>query len=307
MSSVCISKMNTRSISRHIIQQHRRTFMTYQNRSAEIQNFFRHIEENYGNLSDLIDKGSAAETIVAEDGILHPQHLSRLFQHDATALHVKGFYHKASALKLSEELIQESIHHSDNWKVSTSRGLESSDVATLGKHSPYTVAVARDQHSNSGHGKEEYFNGVKEEFISRRKSSTFNKDGKASYYQLWPLDKLRLELEESWSSGVGLAREETKQQHGHTRPFGGGLPRIMRGPTRWKRGFIHVDELGPLDPNRGLFSANIYLNMPPENKDKGGLYVWPLGVRSRLDWYRVSLLLYLCVWTTSCVWMRLLK
>lgn len=292
----------------HIIRQHRRTFMTYQNRSVEIQNFFRHIEENYGNLSELIDKGLAAETIVAEDGILHPQHLTRLFQHDATALHVKGFYHKASALKLGEELIQESIHHSNNWKVSTSRGLESSDVATLGKHSPYNVAVARDQHSNNSNGKEEYFNGVKQEFISRRKSSTYNKDDKANYYQLWPLDKLRLELEESWSSGAGLAREETKQHHGHTRPFGGGLPRIMRGPTRWKRGFIHVDELGPLDPNSGLFSANIYLNMPPENKsddkkdgkdNSGGLYVWPLGIRSRLDWYRVSLLLYLCVWITS--------
>ena len=111
MRSICISKMNTRSISRHIIRQHRRTFMTYQNRSAEIQNFFRHIEDKYGNLSDLIDKGFAAETIVAEDGILHPQHLDRLFQHNATALHVKGFYHKASALKLGEELIQESIHH----------------------------------------------------------------------------------------------------------------------------------------------------------------------------------------------------
>jgi len=79
MSSICISKMNTQSISRQL-QQHRRTFMTYQNRSVEIQNFFRHIEENYGNLSDLIDKGSKAETIVAEDGILHPQHLTRLFQ-----------------------------------------------------------------------------------------------------------------------------------------------------------------------------------------------------------------------------------
>jgi len=293
------------------MQQHRRTFMTYQNRSAEIQNFFRHIEDKYGNLSHLIDKGKAAETIVAEDGILHPQHLTRLFQHDATALHVKGFYHKESALKLGEELIKESIHHSNNWKVSTSRGLESSDVATLGKHSPYNVAVARDQHSNnSGNGKEEYFDGVQQEFISRRKSSTYNKDDKANYYQLWPLDKLRLELEESWSSGAGLAREETKQQHGHgyTRPFGGGLPRIMRGPTRWKRGFIHVDELGPLDTNRGLFSVNIYLNMPPKNKsddkkdgkdNSGGLYVWPLGVRSRLDWYRVSLLLYLCVWITS--------
>ena len=220
MRSICISKMNTRSISRHL-QQHRRTFMTYQNRSAEIQNFFRHIEDKYGNLSDLIDKDSAAETIVSDDGILHPHHLTRLFQHNATALHVKGFYHKASALKLSEELIQESIHHSDNWKVSTSRGLESSDVATLGKHSPYNVAVARNQHNKSGNGKEEYFNGVQQEFTSRRKSSTFNnnKDDKANYYQLWPLDKLRLEMEESWLSGAGLAREEAKQQHGYTRPF----------------------------------------------------------------------------------------
>jgi hypothetical protein len=77
----------------------------------------------------------------------------------------------------------------------------------------------------------------------------------------------------------------------------------MTGPTRWKRGFIHVDEMGPLDVNRGLFSANIYLTMPEVESDKveeeagakqrgiedaGSLYVWPLGVRSRLDWYKVS-------------------
>jgi hypothetical protein len=89
----------------------------------------------------------------------------------------------------------------------------------------------------------------------------------------------------------------------YARPYGGGLPRIMQGPTRWKRGFIHVDELGPLDNTRGLFSANIYLNVPESTsiggidggtddegwkKDAGALHVWPLGVRSRWDWYRVS-------------------
>ena len=83
----------------------------------------------------------------------------------------------------------------------------------------------------------------------------------------------------------------------------------MRGPTRWKRGFIHVDEMSPLNATKGLFSANIYLSMPSiENKsdedmdgadddvdahkrDSGGLNIWPLGVRSRLDWYRNAITL----------------
>ena len=69
----------------------------------------------------------------------------------------------------------------------------------------------------------------------------------------------------------------------------------MIGPTRWKRGFVHVDELGPLKTERGLFSANIYLTMPPTTTttaaataDSGALYIWPLSVRTRWDWYRVS-------------------
>ena len=300
----------------------RRTIWTYQNRSDAMQQFFQHLEAKYGNLPSLIDTGPASETILSNDGMLHSEHLIRLFSHEATALHVPNYYHSESAKILGNELIQESLRGGgNNWKVSTSRGLESSDVATLGQHSPYNVAVARDQqHARNNNRKErgpidEYFEGVLREFQSRRRiqeshTSTNNNDNTANYYQLWPLDKLRLELEESWPSGAGLARETTHQHDSsYPRPFGGGLPRIMRGPTRWKRGFIHVDELGPLNTNKGLFSANIYLSMPTENesdkqnessatnkpnykRDAGGLYVWPLGVRSRLDWYRVSSLPY---------------
>jgi hypothetical protein len=273
--------------------QQRRQFLTNQVRNDAIQALFRDLESNYGNLSSLFDTGPAAETIVADDGIIHTHHLTRLFHHDATALHVRNFYNTESAKQLGEDLIQESLRKgSNNWKVSTSRGLESSDVSTFGEHSPYNVAVARGRRTTSGKEDgavtpiDEYFEGVKREFHSRRRKSPYS--SKDDDYQLWPLDKLRLELDEAWLHGAGLAREK----EGKRRAFGGGLPRIMRGPTRWKRGFIHADELGPIDCNRGLFSANIYLTMPntdaikQEIPDAGALYIWPLGVRSRLDWYR---------------------
>ncbi|KAL7553623.1 hypothetical protein ACHAWF_016927 [Thalassiosira exigua] len=336
-------------VPRHVAQAiqgptrpQRRTLVTRQSRNAAIQAFFRHLESNYGNLPSLLDAGPAAETIVSADGVLRAHHLARLLRHDATALHVRNFYRRESAERLGEELVRESQRGggADNWKVSTSRGLESSDVGTLGEHPPYNVAAARDR----GRGEKEssatddYFEGVQREFRSRRRKSIFaasasndatpgygshggigstdNYKGSddSDYYQFWPLDKLRLELEEAWPGGAGLAREPTQRSglgngddcERHPRPFGGGLPRIMRGPTRWRRGFVHVDELGPLDAMRGLFSANIYLAMPngsgttgyPEDDTDGarrgapgGLCVWPLGVRSRLDWYRNAMTL----------------
>jgi hypothetical protein len=288
--------MRGRLISpQNALQQQRRQFSN-QTRNDAIQALFRNLEAKYGNLSSLIDSGNAAETIVADDGIIHTHHLKRLFQHDATAIHVRNFYNKESAKQLGEELIQESLRKGGkNWKISTSRGLESSDVGTLGEHPPYNVAVAQERQTksllhNDGDSEgsvtpiDEYFEGVQREFHSRRRKGTS--------YQLWPLDKLRLELDEAWSFGAGLAREKDAKR----RAFGGGLPRIMRGPTRWK-GFIHVDDLGPLDSNRGLFSANIYLTMPDTGTNKhaipdaGALYIWPLGVRSRLDWYRNAITL----------------
>jgi hypothetical protein len=103
------------------------------------------------------------------------------------------------------------------------------------------------------------------------------------------MDQLRLEIDEAWPQGGGLGRQSQGQQ----RPFGGGLPRVMMGPTRWKKGFVHVDEMGPLKENQELFSANIYLQLPLDSATmkQRALEIWPLGIRNRWDWYRVSSLM----------------
>ena len=183
-----------------------------------------------------------------------------------------------------------------NWKVSTSRGLESSDVSTLGEHAPFNLVST----SGKQDSVESYFAGARKEMQNRRWQVIETENGNTRRKpRLWPLDKLRLELDEAWPAGAGLAREDADRK----RPFGAGLPRVMIGPTRWRKGFIHVDDLGPLLVNRGLFSANIYLKLPHNSIEasstssnvsqecSGALHIWPLGIRSRLDWYKVRLLL----------------
>ena len=246
--------------------------------SAALRKVFAWIESRYGGLP--MDTGSAAEVITADS--LRARDLQRLLTHDATALHVRGFYHTHAASQLGAQLAQEANQgKGHNWKVSTSRGLESSDVTTMGEHPPYNVATA----SNDPADIDAYFEGVRREFRQRR-ISYGGGDGDEGSPLLWPLDQFRLELDECWPQGAGLARETT----GENRPFGGGLPRVMMGPTRWKRGFVHVDEMGPLKEHQGLFSANIYLQLPSDvdSRKQRCLEIWPLGVRNRWDWYRVS-------------------
>jgi hypothetical protein len=249
--------------------------------AAAMRSFFARLQQRYGGL--VMDTGRRAQVIV-RDNELQTQDLKRLMTHEATALHVKGFYDKNAAAQVGERLAQEALKgRARNWKVSTSRGLESSDVSTLGAHPPFNVACA------SGNKKDidEYFEGVRQELRERRRVV----DNDVVSHQLWPLDKFRLELDEAWPAGAGLARESD----GGKRPFSGGLPRVMMGPTRWKRGFIHVDEMGPLSPTQGLFSANVYLQLPSSKNEaissQPALQIWPVGIRSRWDWYRNALLL----------------
>jgi len=255
------------------------------------------IENEFGGLP--FDTGSKAEVVTAS--ALNRRDLQRLFRHDATAVHVKGFYPRDAATELGRRLserVDAGGAGQQNWKVTTGRGLESSDVVTLGEHPPFNVVASQ----GSDDAKDSYFDGVLRELEQRRFPNENDACSSASTAkpELWPLDLLRLRLDEVWPYGAGLAREEEGDGEGTgsggRRPFGGGLPRVMKGPTRWKKGYVHVDEMGPLDPSKGLFSANIYLQLPDSsdigNSDGGRVIdIWPVGVRSRWDWYRNAVLL----------------
>jgi hypothetical protein len=221
--------------------------------------FFGWLERRFGGNLPLHQHVQVA----VADRLRHAD-LKGLMMHDTLALHIPQFYEPVMAAQLGSEMAA-AAHRGQamNWKISTSKGLESSDVSTMGAHAPFNIACAKGT-------QQEYFEGVLQEFRNRRGPSR----------PLWPIDKLRLELDEAWEQGAGLARVQGK-------PMGGGLARVMVGPTRWKKGFIHVDEMGPLQTSRGMFSANIYLQMP----QKQALDIWPLDIRSRWDWYRNAVLL----------------
>lgn len=250
--------------------------------TAALRYLFSWIERQYGgNLP--VDKGSAAE-VIARDRFFLTDDLLRLAKHQASAIHVRQFYPATAAKALGKNLEIEAGRQAKNWKISTVRGLESSDVATVGAHAPYNVVAATPPGEARDEARQQYFEGVQVELRKRRMTGD---DDNGAPPQLWPLDLLRLQLDEQWPGGAGLARDTTLNK-----PFSGGLPRVMRGPTRWRQGYIHVDEMAPLNAERGLLSANIYLQLPTNQfaEPYPALHLWPIGIRSRWDWYRNALL-----------------
>eukprot|EP00934_Nitzschia_sp_Nitz4_P002420 Nitzschia sp. Nitz4//scaffold3_size479765//334342//335387//NITZ4_000139-RA/size479765-processed-gene-1.314-mRNA-1//-1//CDS//3329550875//2415//frame0 len=239
--------------------------------ATAMRHFFEWLEMSFGgNLP--MDTGRAAEVMVRDS--LQGEDLKRLFQHEATALHIPNFFPRDSAIELGAQLSKQVKEgQATNWKVSTAKGLESSDVFTLGAHMPYNVAVANQS-------LDEYYSHVEQELRERRVNAEEN-----TAKQLWPLDKFRLELDQAWPCGAGLARDPKNPE----KYRGGGLPRVMLGPTRWKRGFVHVDEMAPLSSANGFFSANVYLQLPDttnSNTPQDILEIWPLGIRNRMDWFK---------------------
>ena len=267
-------------------------------KTKAIQNLFEVLEKKYGGLEPFLFNNKQKEEeqrVLKKDYTFTYNDILKLMTHEISAIHINEYYPRQYAKEIGVDLSNRSIVEGKNWKIGTSnRGLESSDVMTIGNHKPYNVAFAQSTTN-------EYFIGVQKELHENRMimSSSGDSNNK-TIPRLHPLDKLRLELDEIWPSGAGLAREKNSSgdYDNSCRPFGGGLPRIMIGPTRWKHGFIHVDELGPLNDTSGLFSANIYLQLPTtssltKNKDNGAFQIWPLCIRSRWDWYKVKEFLYL--------------
>ena len=246
--------------------------------------FFEWLEKSFGGNLPMDESNSRSAEVLTSSKKIQLDDLQRLFNHDALAIHVKDFYPQSSAIQLANELAMEQ-DHAQNWKVSTAHGLESSDVLTLGA-TPYNMAVAKSKSDDDRSSSlDDYYEQVTQEFENRRRRQQGSDE---TSKMVWPLDQLRLELDEVWPSGAGLARNPQNPQQCKS----GGLTRITKGPTRWKQGFIHVDEMAPLSSASGYFSANIYLQLPNNdngNKSKGEpvLDIWPLGIRNRWDWYKV--------------------
>ncbi|GBG32076.1 Hypothetical Protein FCC1311_083012 [Hondaea fermentalgiana] len=235
-------------------------------RGAAVANALRLLEARFGDVESLRHVGD--EITTREDGELRREDVERLLAHDTLAVHVKGFYPEKQALEVADMMLADEDVR--NWSVASGgREAEPSDVDAVG--TPHNVAVANDE-------LEAYFGNSVE---AMRKWRYHREDGVLA---MGPMDKFRLELDEIWTEGCLLSREKG----GDRQPFQAGVPRIMRpasryDPARWTRGFAHVDELAIMSPDRGLFSANIYLRNAPSG---GELQIWPVTFASRWDFYR---------------------
>jgi hypothetical protein len=106
----------------------------------------------------------------------------------------------------------------------------------------------------------------------------------------WPVDRLRLALDEGWPGGARLG----DFAGGRARP---AIVRVMRPETRSvpALGFIHRDDPRPMSAARGVASASIYLDVPREG---GELHVFGVdlargaGVRDRVRAAVVETLLH---------------
>lgn len=95
--------------------------------------FARELERRFGRIEDLFEPPSVD---IITRPYLAKEDLEQLFRHQACAVHVPEFYPKEAAASAASRLEGQTTQ---NWKVSSPRGLESSDVLSVGK--PYNVAA----------------------------------------------------------------------------------------------------------------------------------------------------------------------
>lgn len=111
-------------------------FVTSRRREG-VATFARELEKWFGQIEDLFEQPSV--DVITTD-TLDRASLTALFKHQACAVHVPGFYPKQASAECATRLEGQSTQ---NWKVSSPRGLESSDVLSVGK--PYNVAAQEGQ------------------------------------------------------------------------------------------------------------------------------------------------------------------
>ena len=244
--------------------------------------FFECFERNLGRISDLVEPKAVQRVLSSRR--LESAHLKALLSHECAAVHVLSFMSPHAAASLAQRLVARDAtatsSRPSSWEVANGRGMESSDVRAVGG---IPFAMAMDSARRDPSQRDEYFRRASEEILWLRGLGVGAEIEGECTPVLSPLDRLRLELDEAWPAGATLLKDQATGL-----PFLPGIGRIMEGPTRWADGFCHVDDLAPMGSSGGLFSANIYLEMPPVG---GNLQVWPVAWQRRYDFYRHASLL----------------
>lgn len=127
---------------------------------------------------------------------------------------MEGFYPRKASRDLSYYFMSQP---SQDWMVASGRGLEASDVKTIGVM-PYNMVAA------SGDPKKvnKYFDAAVSSMRELREVTlTDDYTGPPTPPLLTPMDKLRLELDEMWPDGATVTKNSKGQ------PFAAGLARVM--------------------------------------------------------------------------------
>lgn len=173
-----------------------------------------------------------------------------IVENSICAIHVPNFCPSDVADSLSKSALDDYKH----WKLG---GVLGTDMFFAGESIPKEVA----DHSWPDFCR--YFR-ERENFVSRQRSLSGGN---------WPVDQLRLELDQAWPFGACLGQYLEQK----LRP---AIMRIMQEDNGLnisspQYGFIHTDDFPKLDYSRGTFTANIYLKIPEEG---GELYIWNINL-----------------------------
>ncbi len=198
-------------------------------------------------------KSDGSNVIVSQQ--LSSDSLQGLIENKICAIHVPNF----CALSIAENLSKKALEEYTHWKL---RGVVNTDMFYAGGSIPKEAA----HHSWPDFCR--YFR-EREDFIFKQRAAS---DG------AWPVDRLRLALDEAWPFGAHV-------DHWLGQKLRPAIMRVMHPQSDFKinmptYGFIHTDDTPKLKSTWGTFSANIYLKIPEEG---GELYIWSVNLNETKD------------------------
>ena len=199
----------------------------------------------------LIDCESDGSKVVVAEEITSDFLQALIVQNNACAIHVPRFCSLDVAESLSKRALEEHTH----WKLG---GVINTDMFYAGGSIPKEVTE---------HSWQDFYR-----YFSKRED--FVRGQRLMSGGTWPVDRLRLELDEHWPFGTHLGQYLGQK----LRP---AIMRIMHEKNDFnlsvpKYGIIHTDDSPKLKSSWGTFSANIYLKIPEEG---GELYIWSVNLK----------------------------